>query len=47
MAHTLANAVKQFWHSAESLLNGDDSSDCQKIIKNNLNLSNVRLLSPY
>lgn len=30
MAHDLAKAVKQFWHSAETLLNGNDSSSCQK-----------------
>ncbi|KAL6208948.1 hypothetical protein ACLB2K_019891 [Fragaria x ananassa] len=34
VAHTLANAVNQFWHSAETLLNSDDSSDC--IINDNL-----------
>ncbi|XP_016650804.1 PREDICTED: chromatin modification-related protein EAF1 B-like isoform X1 [Prunus mume] len=30
VAHDLARAVKQFWHSAETLLNGDDSSSCKK-----------------
>ncbi|KAM5563088.1 hypothetical protein ABKV19_018000 [Rosa sericea] len=39
VARTLANAVNQFWHSAETLLNGDDSSDCHNITKNNLNSS--------
>lgn len=43
VAHTLANAVNQFWHSAETLLNSDDSSDC--IINDNLIWSKVRLLS--
>ncbi|XP_050388260.1 chromatin modification-related protein EAF1 B-like isoform X2 [Argentina anserina] len=33
VAHTLANAVNQFWHSAETLLNCDDSSDRQNIIE--------------
>lgn len=30
VAHDLARAVKQFWHSAETVLNGEDSSSCKK-----------------